>query len=129
VRDSGPFDVVVSGYSIHHQPDVRKREIYQQIFELLVKGGLFLNIEHVSSPSPWVAAVNDELFIDRLHGHHQHKTRDEVAQEFYHRPDKAANILAPVEAQCEWLREIGYADVDCYLKIFELATFGGRRPA
>jgi len=24
------------------------------------------------------------------------------------RPDKAANILAPVEAQCQWLREIGY---------------------
>jgi hypothetical protein len=45
-----------------------------------------------------------------------------------HRPDKAANILAPVEAQCDWLREIGYEDVDCYFKVLELAVFGGRRP-
>ena len=38
------------------------------------------------------------------------------------------NILAPVELQCEWLRRIGFEDVDCYFKIFELAVFGGRRP-
>src|SRR5215217_5055856 len=30
-----PFEAVVSGYSIHHQPDVRKRELYDEIFSLL----------------------------------------------------------------------------------------------
>jgi len=45
-----------------------------------------------------------------------------------HRPDKAANILAPVETQCRWLRRIGFVEVDCYFKHFELAVFGGRRP-
>jgi tRNA (cmo5U34)-methyltransferase len=34
---------------------------------------------------------------------------------------------APVERQCEWLRDVGYADVDCFFKVFELAVFGGRR--
>ena len=38
------------------------------------------------------------------------------------------NILAPVGDQCDWLREIGFEDVDCYFKIFELAVFGGRKP-
>ncbi|HMQ52517.1 MAG TPA: class I SAM-dependent methyltransferase, partial [Anaerolineae bacterium] len=33
------------------------------------------------------------------------------------------------ETQCAWLRQLGFADVDCYFKIFELAVFGGRRPA
>jgi hypothetical protein len=51
-----------------------------------------------------------------------------VARHYYDRPDKSANILAPVERQCTWLREIGFTDVDCYLKVFELAVFGGRRP-
>lgn len=51
-----------------------------------------------------------------------------MADKYYYRPDKAANILTPVEDQCAWLREIGYVDVDCYLKAFELAVFGGRRP-
>ena len=45
------------------------------------------------------------------------------------RADKAANILAPVDDQCRWLREIGFADVDCYFKAFELALFGGRKPS
>lgn len=44
------------------------------------------------------------------------------------RVDEVANILAPAYVQCAWLREIGYADVDCFLKVFELAVFGGRRP-
>jgi len=30
-----------------------------------------------------------------------------------------------LEKQCEWLREIGFNEVDCYMKIFELALFGG----
>jgi len=43
------------------------------------------------------------------------------------RPDKDANILLSVDTQCKWLREIGYEDVDCYFRIYELAVFGGRR--
>ena len=39
------------------------------------------------------------------------------------------NILASVEEQCDWLRRIGYQDVDCFLKTFELALFGGRKAA
>ena len=41
------------------------------------------------------------------------------------RLDRPANILAPVEDQCRWLREIGFRDVDCFWKYFELAIFGG----
>jgi len=128
VVGSGPYDAVVSGYSIHHQPDTRKREVYAEILGLLSPGGIFVNVEHVSSPSPWIESLNDDLFIDHLHRGHPGASRSDVAETYYHRPDKAANILAPVELQCQWLREIGFTDVDCYLKVFELAVFGGRRP-
>ena len=124
----GPFDAIVSGYSIHHQPDGRKREVYQEIFGLLAPGGLFLNLEHVASASPWVASVHDGLFLDHLERHHPGRSRAEVEKTYYNRPDSAANILAPLETQCQWLREIGYTDVDCYMKVFELAVFGGRKP-
>ena len=127
-----PFDVVVSGFSIHHQPDERKRKLYTEIYDLLKPRGLFVNIEHVSSSTEWIEAVWSNYFIDALYAQtikeNSGKTREQVAQEFYYRPVKNANILAPVELQCDWLREIGYEDVDCYLKILELAVFGGRRP-
>lgn len=132
VAGSAPFDVVVSGYAIHHLPDLRKRDLYAEIFSRLTPGGMFVNVEHVASRTAWIEAISDELMVDSLHAFHatqgSGKSREQVANEFVHRPDKAANILAPVEAQCEWLRAIGYEDVDCYFKVFELAVFGGRRP-
>ncbi len=127
VEEHGPYQAVVSGYSIHHQPDARKREVYGEILGLLAPGGVFVNVEHVSSLSAWAASLHDEMFIDSLHRRHADKSREEVASTYYRRSDKTSNILAPVEEQCQWLREIGYTDVDCYLKVFELAVFAGRR--
>jgi ubiquinone/menaquinone biosynthesis C-methylase UbiE len=123
-----PYDAIVSGFSIHHQPDDRKLGVYREIFGLLNSGGVFVNIEHVSSPSEWAGSLYDEMFIDSLHLHHPNQRREDVARLYYDRPDKSANILAPVERQCAWLRDIGFTDVDCYLKVFESAVFGGRRP-
>lgn len=128
-RDPSQFEVVISGFSIHHQPDRRKKEIYAEIYNLLAPGGIFLNLEHVASSSPWIEQRFEEYFVDALYAYHQNnasgKTRQQVDEEYYSRPDKTANILAPVESQCNWLRAIGFTDVDCYLKIFELALFGG----
>ena len=133
IAGSEPFDVIVSGYAIHHLTHERKRALYAEIFDQLVPGGMFINIEHVASATPAVEALSDDLMVECLHGFQAKqagaKSRAQIADEFHHRPDKAANILAPVETQCEWLRAIGFADVDCYFKVFELAVFGGRRQA
>lgn len=126
------FDVVVSGFSIHHQPDEKKQEIYREIYDLLNPGGVFLNLEHVASASKLGERMFDNYFVDALYDFHQaagsDRSRDDLAEEYYHRPDKAANILAPVAKQCGWLEEIGYIHVDCFLKVFELALFGGQKP-
>lgn len=131
-REMGPFDLIVSGFAIHHQPDARKKAVYREIFSLLKPGGLFLNLEHVSSSTTWVESISDEVFIDSLIAYHQEKDaekiREQIAQEFYYRPDKAANILTSVEAQCEWLKKLGFINVDCFFKVFEVALFGGMKP-
>jgi ubiquinone/menaquinone biosynthesis C-methylase UbiE len=126
----GPFDAVVSGYSIHHQPDERKFVLYQEIFELLTPGGWFVNVEHVSPGNDLTSTLFSEHIVDGLYAAQQGngRSRQEISAEFYSAPDRAANILAPVEAQCAWLRQIGYQDVDCYLKVYELAVFAGRKP-
>jgi ubiquinone/menaquinone biosynthesis C-methylase UbiE len=132
VAGAAPFDAIVSGLSIHHQSDPGKRRVYRQVFELLRPGGLFLNLEHVSSATPWVEGVHDEHFVDALWRYSQHRgeasSRHEVKRRYYDRPDKAANRLAPVEQQCRWLRRLGFEHVDCFFKVFEVALFGGMKP-
>ena len=132
LRDHAPFDAIASSYAIHHLDDGRKRALYAELFALLAPGGAFVNVEHVASAGPWGEGLGDALVIDSLHAHQVARggtaSRAEVAARYVARPDKAANILAPVEAQCDWLRATGFVDVDCFFKVFELAVFGGRRP-
>lgn len=127
----GPVDLVLSGFAIHHLAHERKRALYAEIHALLAPGGVFLNLEHVASPTPTVEALFEDHFVDHLYAYHRRngnrQSREELARTYYARQDKEENILAPVEEQCDWLRRIGYEDVDCFFKCFELALFGGRR--
>lgn len=128
---AGPFDVVASGFAIHHLPDARKRALYGEIHELLAPGGLFVNLEHVASATPRVESIWDEAIVAHQHAARQvageQVTRGQVRGEYRARPDRLANILAPVEVQQHWLRELGFVDVDCFWKYFERALFGGFR--
>lgn len=132
VAGRGPFDLIVSSLAIHHLTDERKQELYQEIFDLLAPGGLFLNLEHVSENSGWAKRAYDDLFVDTLWANHRkqggEKTRDEIDAAWQNRLGKSQDLTVPVELQCEWLRRIGFADVDCFFKIFELALFGGKKP-
>lgn len=118
------IDCIVSGFAIHHLPHDRKKVLYREIYHLLSAGGVFINIEHTASATPEIERIYDGLFIEHLSNHYN-RDRQEIATEYYSRPDKEDNILERADMQVNWLKETGFKHADCYFKWFELAVFGG----
>jgi len=122
-------DVVLSGLAIHHLKNGRKYELFEEIHDVLKPGGIFVNLEHVKSESAFGNSLFDELMVDtlyaRLKDDGKEKSKAELMKAHLVRPDQYENILISVGVQCEWLREIGFKDVDCFFKCFELAIYGG----
>jgi len=105
----GIFNVVVSSFAIHHVEHQRKRQLYQEVWNALSARGVFCNLEHVASASEYGHA----RFLDAMG-----MTADD---------EDPSNQLLDVQTQLGWLREIGFADVDCYWKWRELALLVGRK--
>ncbi|MFQ5353392.1 MAG: class I SAM-dependent methyltransferase [Thermodesulfobacteriota bacterium] len=126
------FDLVVSGYAIHHQSEEIKKSIYQSIYKLLNPGGLFINIDHVASSDERTRDISNDFFIESLRAYHEAEGSpgdfEKVRGLFLARMAEEAPVLSTVSSQCRWLSEFGFVEVDCFFKVFELAVFGGRRP-
>lgn len=102
----GYFDVIVSSFAIHHLKHSRKFTLYE-VFDMLNSGGIFCNLEHVSSVS-----VGQHLKFLKAIG-------IEPGQ-----GDKTNRLLS-VEKQLQMMKDLGFVEVDCYWKWYEMALMVG----
>lgn len=100
LSDARAAEVVVSGLAIHHLEDRRKRELFDEVHGLLTPGGVFANLDLVRSASA------------RLH----ERFRREIGRV----EDDPTDRLAGLDEQMDWLREVGFSEVDCHFKWLEM---------
>jgi SAM-dependent methyltransferase len=108
ITDLGTFDLIVSGFAIHHVDDDRKRGLFAECAAQLARGGRFLNLEVVTSATParhaeFLAAIGRET-------------------------DDPEDRLASVEDQVRWMADAGLVDVDCLWRWRGFALLVGDAP-
>ena len=108
IEPLGRFDLVVSGFAIHHVDDERKRSLYREIACQLRPKGLFANLEVVASPTP------------ELH--------EEFRRAIGREADDPEDQLSLVSDQLDWMRAAGLTQVDCIWKWRGFALLVGASP-
>ena len=120
----GPCDAVVSALSVHHLNDELKRDLFARTLAALRPGGVFINAEQVLGPTAAIEEAYRQAWLDDARGLGAPEAEIDAAlirmQEDH---------CAPVEAQLQWLREIGFEDADCWFKEGRFAVYSGRKPS
>jgi tRNA (cmo5U34)-methyltransferase len=105
----GRFDIIVSGFAIHHLEGDRKRDLFSEVAVQLRPGGLFANLEVVASATP------------ELH--------DEFLAAIGRTADDPEDRLVDVDTQASWMRQAGLEQVDCLWRWRGFALLVGRSPS
>jgi tRNA (cmo5U34)-methyltransferase len=109
-----PYDVVVSSIAIHNLFDAGAvRALYAQVYEIVADGGVFLNLDYLRPVTPLTAQMSRWAGSDR--------------DAKYTRPrgSTGGGSRGSLEEQLIWLRDAGFAPVDCLWKEFHTALLAG----
>lgn len=116
----GPFDAVVSGLAIHHLTDDEKQRLFARIHVILSSGGLFVNVEQVSAPRPFL-----EVMYDLQHEKHVNESNTPENEWAAGKERMKYDLPIDVQTQLKWLRAAGFDTVDCLAKDWRFATYAG----
>jgi tRNA (cmo5U34)-methyltransferase len=111
-------DLVVSVIGIHHQEtDDDKKRLFGRIYDSLADEGHFVFGDLVTYRDPAEAALNEARHYHNLVTNVEDET---LLREWAHH-HKFLNCLAPLEDQVNWLREVGFRQVDVVYTKFNTA--------
>lgn len=116
----GPVDLVVSSLSIHHLTDEQKRSLFGKVYAAVNPHGAFLIADLVKAPTPAGQACYEAWW--KSAATRAGTTPAEWAEAETRRKHDQPSTLAD---QLAWLTEAGFTRVDCWMKHYPFAVFGG----
>ncbi|MFA6914588.1 MAG: class I SAM-dependent methyltransferase [Endomicrobiia bacterium] len=116
------YDLVVSSLVLHHLvTDDRKKNFYKRIFNMLNENGIFVNADVVIGTSKFLQDINISSWIKYMQ---KSCSDEEIFSKWlkaYEQEDRPSKLIH----QIEWLKEIGFHNVDIIWKYYNFAVFTG----
>ena len=110
--------------------------MYAEIFRVVKDGGCFLNVDFVSAPTPALQRTYWGSMLARRRRQAQTDEDQRRIEEWSRRMEQMSAADSPmpfpasVDDQLVWLRDAGFAEVDCLWKEMGQALVTGfKRPA
>ncbi len=119
---SNSYDVIISSLSIHHLSHAEKQVLFQTIYNILNKGGIFINADQVSGNTVSIDKLYKEAWESKIHNSYLSEEAILAAKD-----RRKLDNNAPLPSQLQWLQEAGFSDVDCIYKYYEFAVMFGRK--
>jgi len=117
----GPYDVVISGLSIHHLGFKEKQELTKRVYALLTPGGEFVNADMVKCEND---LLEQEIYRRQEVFLHQTLSEEEVLR---YRNSLHMDIPITVMEHLTLLRDAGFSVVDCLYRYLTNGVFYGQR--
>ncbi len=118
----GQYNLIVSAMSIHHLSDDEKMSLYQRVYEGLKRKGVFINADLVKGETENTERNYQIMWMDWIKkaGLSKEELAGILERMKYDRPSRLGD-------QMQWLKDIGFLEVDCYYKYYNFAVFSGLR--
>jgi tRNA (cmo5U34)-methyltransferase len=115
------YDLVISSLSIHHLEDQEKKQLYKKIFSVMHNKSLFINADQVLGSTPQLDALYKSDWRSKIEA--SGLTEGELTAAY-----ERTNLdkMATLDQQLTWLKEIGFADVDCIYKHYNFVVMFAR---
>ncbi len=118
------YDVIVSSLALHHiKTDDEKKKFYHKIYNILKKGGIFINSDSVLGSNERMQNLNKEKWKEFMLNN---LSEDEIEDKWVPQ-SKKEDYPVPITLHLKWLEEAGFKDLDIVWKYYGWAVYCGTR--
>lgn len=118
----GRYEAVVSALAIHHLSDEVKRDLFENIYDVLCDGGAFINADQVLGATPEIDEQYKAAWLRQVR--EQGVGESDLAAAVERMKEDQMSTLA---SQMECLEAIGFRSVNCWYKNYGFVVYAGRK--
>lgn len=116
------YDIIMSSLSIHHIPELAKKELYDKCVNLLFEGGIFINADQFLDPNPIVEKLFSYKFDEKV-------SQSELSKEAISKANERRIFDNPssLDFQLSCLSDSGCRHVGVPYKYYNFAVLYGKK--